>query len=64
MHFRDGLSICEVSCRTGLSRNTVRQSLRHEGVIEPNCPERESHGVVGAWAEHLGAGMEANASRV
>lgn len=41
MHLRDGLSIGEVSRRTGLSRNTVRQWLRQDGVIEPKYPARE-----------------------
>ncbi|MBU18140.1 MAG: hypothetical protein CL725_10640, partial [Chloroflexi bacterium] len=35
MHLRDRLSMREVSRRTGLSRNTVRQWLRQEGVTEP-----------------------------
>ena len=42
MHLRDGLSIREVSRRTGLSRNTVRQWLRQEGVTEPKYPARTS----------------------
>ena len=32
MHLRDGLSIREVSRRTGLSKNTVKRWLRQEGV--------------------------------
>ena len=41
MHLRDGLSIREISRRTGLSRNTVRQWLRQEDVTEPKYPKRE-----------------------
>ena len=55
MHLRDGLSIREISRRTGLSRNTVRQWLRQEGVTEPKYPERQETSVVDAWAEPLEA---------
>jgi transposase-like protein len=42
MHLRDGLSIREESRRTGLSRNTVRQWLRQQGVPEPKYPKRQA----------------------
>jgi len=38
-HLRDGMSIREVSRRTGLSRNTVRKYLTN-GVVEPKYPAR------------------------
>ncbi len=63
LHLRDGLSIREVSRRTGLSRNTVRQWLRQEGVTEPKYPQRERPGVVDAWAEQLEAALRADAHR-
>ena len=63
MHLRDGLSIREVSRRTGLSRNTVRQWLRQEGVTEPKYPKRETLSVVDAWAEYLGVALKADAHR-
>ena len=42
-HFREGMSIREISKRTGLSRNTVRRYLR-EGTVEPKfkVPDRAS----------------------
>jgi transposase-like protein len=63
MHLRDGLSIREVSRRTGLSRNTVRQWLRQEGVTEPKYPKRETASAVDAWAEHLASALKADQHR-
>ena len=40
MHFRDHLSLHEISRRTGLSRNTVRAWLRRPQVPEPRYPKR------------------------
>jgi transposase len=63
LHLRDGLSIREVSRRTGLSRNTVRQWLRQEGVTEPKYPQRERACVVAPWAKHLEAALRTDAHR-
>lgn len=63
MHLRDGLSIREVSRRTGWSRNTVRQWLRQEGVTEPKYPKRETASAVNAWAEHLASALKADQHR-
>jgi transposase-like protein len=63
LHLRDGLSSREVSRRTGLSRNTVRQWLRQKGATEPKYPKRETLGFVDAWAEYLGAALKADAHR-
>lgn len=63
MHLRDGLSIREVSRRTGLSRNTVRQWLRQEGVTEPKYPKRDAVSAVDAWAEHLASALKADQHR-
>ena len=63
MHLRDGLSIREVSRRTGLSRNTVREWLRQEGVTEPKYPKRAQSSVLDAWAEQLEAALRADLHR-
>jgi transposase len=63
MHLRDGLSIREVSRRTGLSRNTVRQWLRQDDVTQPKYPKREASSAVDAWAEHLASALKADAHR-
>jgi transposase len=63
MHLRDGLSIREASRRTGLSRNTVRQWLRQEGVTEPTYANREAGSVVDSRAECFGAALKADARR-
>ena len=61
LHLRDGLSIREVSRRTGLSRNTVRQWLRQDGVTEPKYSKRDNTSVVDAWGEHLASALKADA---
>ena len=63
MHLRDGLSIREVSRRTGLSKNTVKRWLRQEGVTEPKYPKRDETSVVDAWAEHLAMALQADERR-
>lgn len=61
MHLGDGLSIREVSRRTGQSTNTVKRWLRQEGVTEPKYPQRDETSVVDAWAEHLTMALQADA---
>jgi transposase len=63
MHLRDGLSIREVSRRTGLSKNTVKRWLRQEGVTEPRYPKRGETSVVDAWAEQLAMALQADERR-
>ncbi|WP_374595444.1 IS21 family transposase [Aquabacterium sp.] len=63
LHLRDGLSIREVSRRTGLSRNTVREWLRQEGVTEPKYAKRERPSVVAPWAGQLEGALRADAHR-
>ena len=53
MHFRDGMSLREVSRRTGLSRNTIRGWLRRPGVVEPKYTKRRTASKVDEWAELL-----------
>ncbi|MET0014360.1 MAG: IS21 family transposase [Sedimenticola sp.] len=40
-HFREGMTIREITRRTGLSRNTVRKYLAN-GVLEPRYPNRKT----------------------
>ncbi len=63
MHLRDGLSIREISRRTGLSRNTVRLWLRREGETEPKYPKRAESSVLDPWVEHLESALRADAHR-
>jgi len=57
MRLREGLSICEVPKRTGLSRNTVRQWLRQDGVTEPKYTARPWRSGVNAWGEPLASSL-------
>ena len=61
-HFRDQLSIREISRRTGLSRNTVRKYLRDD-TVEPafKAPERPSK--LDAFADKLSAWLRAEAAK-
>ncbi|RTL47055.1 MAG: IS21 family transposase [Burkholderiales bacterium] len=63
MHLRDGLSIREISRRTGLSRNTVKRWLRQEGVTEPRYSTRVEASVLDPWAEQLEAALRTDAHR-
>jgi transposase len=63
LHLREKMSIREVSRRTGLSRNTVRQWLRRDGVTEPKYPKRQEKSVLDPWVEHLDAALRADAHR-
>ncbi len=63
MHLRDGLSIREISRRTGLSWNTVRQWLRQDCVTEPKYPKRTTTSMLDAWIEPLAAALRADAHR-
>ena len=51
-HLRDGMSIREISRRTGLSRNTVRKYLTN-GVVEPKYPARTVANKLDAFASKL-----------
>jgi len=63
MRMREGMSIREVAKRTGLSRNTVRQWLRQEGVTEPKYQARPPRSRVDGWGEYLAAALKADAHR-
>jgi transposase len=61
-HFRDKLSIRDISRRTGLSRNTIRKYLRSDGV-EPKfkVPDRPSK--LDPFADRLSAWLKSEASK-
>ncbi len=59
-HFRDGLSIRQISKKTTLSRNTIRKYLRDE-VVEPAYPAREAISKLDAFALTLKQWLEADA---
>ncbi len=63
MHFRDGMSLREVSRRTGLSRNTVRAWLRQTEVTEPKYPARVVRSIVDPYKEQLEAWLNADLRR-
>jgi len=63
MHYRDGMSLREVSRRTGLSRNTVRRWLRQPEVSEPKYPKRRSASKVDRWAELLSTWLRTDSHR-
>jgi len=63
MRLREGLPIREISRRTGLSKNTVKQWLRRDGVTEPKYPKRSSKSVLDPWTQHLEAALRTDEHR-
>ena len=63
MHFRDRMSLREVSRRTGLSRNTVRSWLRRPEIVEPKYPPRKSAGKLEGWTEVLRTWLRSDSRR-
>jgi transposase len=61
-HFRDQLSIREISRRTGLSRNTVRRYLRTD-TVEPVFKARERPSKLDAFADKLSAWLRAESTK-
>jgi transposase len=61
-HGRDGLSIREISRRTGLSRHTIRKYLS-SGVVEPAYPQRKSISKLDPFAATLTSWLEREAGR-
>ena len=62
MHFRDGMSVREVSRRTGLSRNTVRRWLR-QGAVEPVYPARKRPCIIDAYRDQLEVWLRTDSHR-
>jgi transposase len=63
MRLRDGLPIREISRRTGLSKNTVKQWLRRDGVTDPRYPKRSSKSVLDPWTQHLESALRTDEHR-
>ena len=61
-HLRDGMSIREISRRTGLSRNTVRKYLTN-GVVEPKYPARTVANKLDAFASKLEGWLKGEAKK-
>ncbi|MCO4856474.1 helix-turn-helix domain-containing protein [Herbaspirillum sp. WGmk3] len=59
-HFRDRISIREISRRLDISRNTVRRYIR-SGAIEPSCPSTRSSNSLDGFAPRLSAWLSAEA---
>ena len=51
-HLREGVSICEIARRTGLSRNTIRKYLAN-GILEPGYAKRQSASKLDEYADVL-----------
>ena len=63
MHQRQGLSLREISRKTGLSRNTIRRWLRQEEMVVPAYPARAARSVVDPWAEQLAGWLRTDRRR-
>jgi transposase len=63
MHLRDGMSLREVSKRTGLSRNTVRSWMRRPQVVEPMYPPRKAASKLDGWTEVLQTWLRTDSHR-
>ena len=63
MHFREELSLHEISRRTGLARNTIKKWLRQKDVTEPRYPKREVATKLDEFAGTLEAWLKADLHR-
>ncbi|MGD9842330.1 MAG: IS21 family transposase [Steroidobacteraceae bacterium] len=63
MRFREQLSVREITRRTGLSRNTIRQWLRQEGMTEPRYPTRVMPSVLDPYKEQLQTWLQTDSHR-
>ncbi len=61
-HLRDGMSIREITRRTGLSRNTVRKYL-NSGIVEPKYPDRKSVSKLDPYVAKLTAWIKTEARK-
>ncbi len=63
MHFREKLSIREITRSTNLSRNTIRQWLRQPDTVEPQYPVRPIKSVVEPHFEQIRQWLKADSHR-
>jgi transposase len=63
MHIRDKLSIREISRRTNLSRNTIRQWLREPEMTEPKYPDRRARSIVDPYIDQLRQWVQVDSHR-
>lgn len=61
-HFRDQVSLREISRRLGVSRNTVRRYIR-AGTVLPAYPERHSPSKLDGFAAKLAGWLKTEANR-
>ncbi len=63
MKMRDGVSISEISRKTGLSRNTVKKWLKAPAAIEPRYQRVQKVGKLSAFEATLVAALKTDAHR-
>ncbi|HRD90994.1 MAG TPA: IS21 family transposase [Accumulibacter sp.] len=63
LHFRDGLSISELSRRTGLARNTIKRWLRSDEGAEPKYERKDRPTILSPYVDRLTTWLEADARR-
>ena len=63
LKLRDGLSISEISRRTGLARNTIKNWLKADEGVEPKYRRRAPETVLTPYAARLNQWLEADARR-
>lgn len=63
LYFRDGLSISDIECRTGITRKTIRKWLKAPEGVEPSYRRRSGDTKIAPYAERLTKMLEVDARR-
>ena len=63
MKMRDGVSISEISRKTGLARNTVKKWLKAPAAVEPRYERAQKVGKLSAFEATLVAALKTDAHR-